>query len=157
MGGKRSTWRRLTVIPFNATITGDSDIKNYTDYLYEHCGGAILEWMIEGAKRFINAKFHIRIPNCVSAAVENYHSENDWVSAFLEECCEQGDTYSAKAGDLYQFYRSYCESIGEFKRSPQEFKTAITSFGFTWHKFKTGAVYTGLRLKDSAEEDDFLK
>lgn len=152
----KGTWRRLTVIPFNATITGDSDIKNYTDYLYEHCGGAILKWMIEGARRFIDAQFHIRVPNCVSSAVENYHSENDWVSAFLEECCEQGDAYAIKAGELYQFYRSYCESIGEFKRSPQEFKAAIISFGFKWHKYKTGAVYGGLRLKDTEAEDDFL-
>ena len=28
-------WRRLVVIPFNAHIVGDTDIKNYADYLFE--------------------------------------------------------------------------------------------------------------------------
>ena len=45
------TWRRLIVVPFNARITGNGDIKNYAEYLYENAGSAILAWMIEGAKR----------------------------------------------------------------------------------------------------------
>lgn len=49
------TWRRLIVIPFNAKIEGNSDIKNYADYLAEKAGGAALTWIIEGAKRLLNA------------------------------------------------------------------------------------------------------
>lgn len=51
-------WRRLVVIPFNAKITGKSDIKNYADYLFEHAGPAIMSWIIEGAKRAIDKNFH---------------------------------------------------------------------------------------------------
>lgn len=47
------TWRRLIVIPFNAKIKGKSDIKNYADYLVEKSGGAVLMWIIEGAKKVI--------------------------------------------------------------------------------------------------------
>ena len=42
------TWRRLIVIPFNAKITGKSDIKNYADYLYENAGPYIMTWIING-------------------------------------------------------------------------------------------------------------
>lgn len=35
------TWRRLIVIPFGAKIEGDSDIKNFADYLVDHAGGAM--------------------------------------------------------------------------------------------------------------------
>ena len=38
------------VIPFNAKITGQSDIKNYGEYLYDNAGESILAWVIEGAK-----------------------------------------------------------------------------------------------------------
>ena len=31
-------------------ISGDADVKNYADYLYEHAGGAILAWVMEGAR-----------------------------------------------------------------------------------------------------------
>ena len=46
----KGTWRRLIVIPFDAKIEGSADIKNYADYLYENAGGAILTWVIEGAR-----------------------------------------------------------------------------------------------------------
>ena len=32
------TWRRLIVIPFQAKIEGSSDIKNYSDYLFQNAG-----------------------------------------------------------------------------------------------------------------------
>lgn len=44
-------WRRLIVIPFNAKITGKSDIKNYGEYLFDNAGESILAWVIEGAKK----------------------------------------------------------------------------------------------------------
>ncbi len=36
------TWRRLTVIPFEAVIDSDTEVKNYAEYLYEHAGGAVM-------------------------------------------------------------------------------------------------------------------
>ena len=42
-------WRRLIVIPFGAKIEGKTDIKNYSEYLYENAGESILAWVIEGA------------------------------------------------------------------------------------------------------------
>lgn len=53
------TWRRLIVIPFDAKISASSDIKNYSDFLFDNCGGAILQWAIEGAKKIIDAQFHL--------------------------------------------------------------------------------------------------
>ena len=50
------TWRRLIVIPFQAKIEGYSDIKNYTDYLVQHAGGAVFHWIIEGAQKVIAAE-----------------------------------------------------------------------------------------------------
>lgn len=49
----KGTWRRLIVIPFNAKIEENNDIKNYADYLYEKAGGSILSWIIEGARKVI--------------------------------------------------------------------------------------------------------
>ena len=39
------------MIPFDAKIEGNNDIKNYADYLFHNAGGAILSWVIEGAKK----------------------------------------------------------------------------------------------------------
>lgn len=58
----KGTWRRLIVIPFDAKIEGQNDIKNFTEYLYENAGGAILSWIIEGAKQVIADEYHIDPP-----------------------------------------------------------------------------------------------
>lgn len=64
------TWRRLVVIPFNAKITGRSDIKNFADYLYDHAAPAIMSWIIEGAEKAIKANFKTSVPSAVSNSVK---------------------------------------------------------------------------------------
>ena len=36
------------------------------------------------------------------------------LSHFLEECCEIGDSFEQKSGELYQEYRAYCFRNGEY-------------------------------------------
>lgn len=78
-------WRRLVVIPFNAKITGASDIKNYADYLYDNAGGYIMSWIIEGAHKAILADFKTKQPKVVKDAIESYREDNDWLGQFIEE------------------------------------------------------------------------
>lgn len=102
------TWRRLIVIPFHAKIEGASDIKNYSDYLYENAGQYIMTWIIEGAKKAIEHEFHLTKPKVVEDAIAEYRGMNDWLSQFLEDCCEVGDGLEQKSGELYEEYRAYC-------------------------------------------------
>ena len=88
------TWRRLIVIPFNAKIDGNSDIKNYADYLAEKAGGVVLSWIIEGARKVIECNFKLKIPQCVSDAISHYRENNDWLSMFIEDCCEVDPSYT---------------------------------------------------------------
>lgn len=141
------TWRRLIVIPFNAVIDGSSDIKNYADYLYKKCGGAILSWIIEGAKRVIANDYKIVKPQVVKNAIRQYKENNDWLSQFLDECCEIDKSYTAKSGEFYNTYRSYCAQMGEYTRSTTDFYTAIEQAGFGKRKTKAGIFVLGLRLK----------
>lgn len=65
-------WRRLIVIPFNATIEGDTDVKNYADHLYEHAGGAILSWIMEGARLIHTEGYKLKAPPQVVQALQAY-------------------------------------------------------------------------------------
>lgn len=111
MGAKDTgIWRRLIVIPFKAKIEGNSDIKNYTEYLCENAGEAVMKWMIEGALQAIDLGFKIPFPACVEEAIATYKAENDWLGHFLDECCEIGDDLTAKSGELYSAYRAFSTS-----------------------------------------------
>lgn len=146
-------WRRLIVIPFNATIMGSGEVKNYSKYLLDNAGPYIVKWIIEGARKAINADFKLKLPKCVKEAIEKYKADNDWMSHFLDDCCEIGREFEEKSGELYASYRAYCARTGEFARSTTEFYKSLEQHGFTRHKRKKGVFVIGLRLAET--EADF--
>ena len=147
-------WRRLVVIPFNAKIAGGSDQKNYADYLVEKAAPYIMAWIIEGAGKAIGNNFRIPLPKCVEDAIAKYRQDNDWLSHFIEDCCEVGDGMEEKSGEFYRAYRSYCARVGDFVRSTTEFYNAVVQRGFRREKRRDGRFVLGLCLAEKTE--DFL-
>ena len=143
------TWRRLIVIPFQAKIEGNSDIKNYSEYLFKNAGGAIMSWIIEGAKRVIEKKFHIVQPKIVQDAVEEYRDLNDWLSHFIDECCETGNGYEVKSSELYEEYRAFCLRTGEYTRCTADFASTLEKTGYKRKRKTSGMWFQGIRIKDS--------
>ena len=151
-------WRRLIVIPFNAKIEGRSDIKNFGDYLYHNAGESILAWIIEGAKKVIDANYKVKLPVCVQKAIDEYRNQNDWFTHFLEDKCEVDPTYREGSNTLYQAYRNYCQDTNEYVRSTTDFYFALEKAGF--QKLVSGGrkFIKGLRLKlDDGDFEDFLQ
>lgn len=145
------TWRRLIVIPFEAVIEGQSDIKNYADYLFDHCGGEILQWIIEGAKRVIKKDFKIKPAKRVQEAINEYKETNDWLLHFINACCEVGKDKKEKSGRFYEEYRAYCFRMGEQAKSTTDFYKAVESAGFIRTRTNEGRYVCGISLKN-----DFL-
>ena len=141
------TWRRLIVIPFNAKIEGSSDVKNYTDYLVQNAGEAVLQWIIEGAEKVIAREFCIPVPECVKNAITAYRDNNDWLSIFLSEVCEKDEGYREKSGDVYFAYREYCSRNGEWARSTSDFYTALEQQGIVRVRSNRGKYLCGIRLR----------
>ena len=146
-------WRRLKVIPFNAKIKGNSDIKNYADYLYEKAGSAIMKWIIEGAEKVSKTDHKVDDPKCVRDAVAAYREDNDWLGHFIADCCDVGDGLTEKSGEFYQQYRAYCIQSGEYTRSTTDFYAAVEKAGFVRRKSNNGTLVYGLSLKTG---QDFL-
>lgn len=144
-------WRRLIVIPFKAHITGDSDIKNYADYLFDKAGAAIMAWIIEGAKKAISMDFKTNLPKCVEEAIQAYREDNDWLGHFISECCEVDASFNEKSGELYQQYRAYCIQTGDYSRSTTDFYSAVEKAGYRRKKTNTGTLVFGLKLKTGTD------
>lgn len=150
-------WRRLIVIPFDAKIEGSSDIKNYSEYLYQNAGESILAWVIEGAKKVIELDYIIPVPECVQKAITEYRAQNDWFGHFLEDKCELGTSFRESSSSLYQRYRNYCIDTNEYIRSTTDFYSALEVAGFGRIKVNNKRFFTGLRLKtDDGDFEDFL-
>lgn len=151
----KGTWDRLVVVPFNANFRGmKGEIFNYADYLFDNAGGAVMAWIVEGARRFIANNYHIATPKCVEAAISKYRDNNNWLDSFLDEVCEIDERYTQKSGELYQRYKNYCDSTGDYRRSLADFKAALTAAGYDTRKTNIGAYVYGLRVKPEFYEVD---
>lgn len=143
------TWSRLVVVPCRASFRNTAgEIKDYAGHLFDKAGGAVLSWIIEGAKKFIMDDYKLTPPPCVCEAVEQYRAENDWLAHFLDECCEVGPDHKVGAGQLLSAYRGYCQTSHEFMRRQDEFKSALEERGFFRRKTMNGAFYYGLKLNN---------
>lgn len=139
-------WRRLIVIPFEQTITPSVDIKNYADHLYAKAGGAVLAWIMEGARLIHSEDYHLTPPKQVIAASEAYRAANDWFAHFLEECCQVGQGLSEHSKDLYDAYRSWAIGRGEYVRSTSDFYAAVEKAGYTRRRTARARFVDGLAL-----------
>lgn len=142
----KGTWDRIVAVPFLANFRGmRGEIKNYAEYLYEKCGGAVLTWIVEGAQRFISNEYNIVFPECVKRSIDQYRASNDWLQNFLDECCEIG-SYHVRSGELYAQYRRYCDTTGEYRRAQRDFKQALSAAGFEGQHTRNGSIIFGLRV-----------
>lgn len=151
------TWDRIIVVPFHTRIRGTSeDIKNYGDFLFRNCGGAILSWMIEGARKFIANGFTIAPPKCVLDAIEEYRQANDWLNNFLDECCERNPGKRVMSADLYREYRDYATRMGDYIRNSNDFKSAMIGAGYQYKRTNRGVTVIGVAVKPFTEFSDYV-
>ena len=144
----RGTWSRLTVLPFNAHLRDTAgERKDYAEILFTQAGGAVLAWMIEGARRFIANGYKLTPPTVVREALADYRKSNDWLGAFMEECCDLGENYVVSSKELYQRYTAYCQVSGDYRRDSRDFANAMKSAGFDKKHTMKGWLYMGLRLR----------
>lgn len=124
------TWRRLTVIPFNATIEASAGIQNYAEVLAKKAGGAILTWAIDGAVRFCRNGYKLDKPQAVERVTQEYREREDWLSNFINERCIKGPNERASASALYSVYKEWAASTGDYVRRLNDFNSAMEIAGY---------------------------
>jgi len=156
----KGTWRRLVIAPFNANIKNPK--PNYGEELIDKASGAVLQWIIDGAKMFIEGGYKLPKSAMVESAIGKYREENDWLSSFLDECCIVGEMEKCAGGVLYKAYRAWATETGEYVRRNRDFAEALRVAGFEIKKGKQGNSWLGLSLSPNRSvgttaEEDFLK
>lgn len=145
-------WRRIAVVPFRADFTGSKEIKNYADVLVEQAGGAILSWVLEGAKAFLASGGKLQEPDTVEDATEEYRASEDWMGRFLEECCEtDGGASRTQSSVLHRVYREHAQACGDYPRRIQDFAAALEARGFRKSVVNGTKYWIGIRLLDSVQ------
>ena len=142
------TWRRLTVIPFNAVIENSKDKKNYGKYLVKNAGPAILKWIIQGAQDIIARDFNLEKPPALEEKAREYREDNDWIKHFIDECCEVGDGFKSPSGKFNSAYNDFADSNGEPRKSAGVINKALKEAGYVKVSTHSGVFIKGLRLRN---------
>ncbi len=98
-------FRRWVIVPFNETLTDENSIPDYSRFMCEKHGTAILNWAIWGYKRLVS-RGDFKTPDVCAAELEKYQIASDHVLEFITEKLTPVD--DKKLGSLYlEIYRAY--------------------------------------------------
>ncbi|WP_225640879.1 DNA primase family protein [Streptomyces werraensis] len=105
-------WRRMRLIPFERVVPDDRKIDNLADILVMEEGQGILNWLIDGARRYVGGERDLTGPERVRIATTAYAETEDHTGRFYEECCTLGAGLRAEQTALYAAYTAWCRVEG---------------------------------------------
>lgn len=171
-GTEYAIWRRIKLIPFLMSflpkekyaekVKADPtqakylriEDKSLTDALRKELPG-VLAWIVEGAIQWFNrGKPNLREPKSVTAAVEEYRSDQDRLGQFIEECCERAPGEAALAKLLYARYRHWALERGWQPWADNTFGKRLSDAGFKPGHIGAERSRIGLRLKSTIETSE---
>ncbi len=115
--GDDALWRRLKVLPFNATVPEEKRIPGLAEKLLKEESAGILNWALAG---FCNwQRDGLQEPREISAAVADYRTSEDVVGNFLAECYDRLPEARSPAKECFANFRSWCEenSVKPFSKT----------------------------------------
>ncbi|MET8538123.1 phage/plasmid primase, P4 family [Streptomyces sp. NPDC005065] len=118
-------WRRMRMIPFERVVSDDRKIDNLADILVAEEGPGILNWLIEGARRYLAGDKDLTGPQRVRIATTAYAETEDHTGRFLEECCALNPEQRAEQTRLYAAYKDWCQNEGAPAISSRAFATRV--------------------------------
>ena len=101
--------RRLVIIPFKANLKNKPNINLREQFFTDDIAEYILYKAIIHLKNVMDSKEFIK-PKIVDAALKEYHSYNNPVIEFIEECKEIINTKACSF--VYSSYKDFCVEIG---------------------------------------------
>lgn len=154
------TKRRIIICPFNAVI--EKPIKDYAEKLFKNNGGAIISWLINGAKKYYDSNYNLPYCKVCDEAKNQYIEDNDWLTRFIDDCCNIGELESQAGGVLYKAYKQWCQDVGEYPKKNRDFTHALEAAGYKMKRTSKCNMWTGLSLSPTRTlgkgvgTDDFL-
>jgi putative DNA primase/helicase len=141
-------WRRMAIIPFTVQIPEHKVDKRLKHKLRRELM-AILNWAVEGYMLWRESG--LQEPQTIKDQRQEYRGEMDVVESFVDECCIRNGTAKVQAKKIYQIYRDWATSNGQYLMSSTKFGREM---GKKFTKFKTDGLiyYAGIGLAEEYEK-----
>ena len=150
IGTDHGLWRRMVIIPFTYQVPEDKKDKNLQGKLIDDAE-AVLAWMVQGCLMW--QQEGLQQPQELIQVKYEYRQGQDAVGLFIDECCTENQKSKVKASKLYNSYKKWCESSGEYELSHREFSKRLREKGYSG--VKSGVYYWfGIDLLDLVDLED---
>ncbi|MEW2425965.1 phage/plasmid primase, P4 family [Streptomyces sp. NPDC017943] len=129
--GGYAFWRRMRLIPFERKVPDHRKIDNLAAELVRDEGPGILQWLIEGARRYLATRDPLNGPTSVRLATEAYEKTEDHIGRFLTERCTMGGdgppdpALRVEQKLLYEAYGRWCADEGIQRATSRAFASRI--------------------------------
>ncbi len=127
-GTDTAIWRRIKLIPFTQSFTGERCDKNLYDKLLSEIPG-ILAWAVRGAVEW--KRSGLGQAKAVESATTDYRLESDLIGRFIKECCVTSASQRIYVKELYEKYVEWCEGNGDNPIGSRTFSNAFKEKGFS--------------------------
>jgi putative DNA primase/helicase len=147
-----AAWRRVKLIPFDATIQPGRKDKHLKGRILRNESSGILNWLIEGARKW--SKAGLGAPPEVQAAVEEYRVTSSSVASWRATSCRVDHGLMDRSSTLQQSYEAYCRTEGIEPVSGRDFKILMVELGHERQRRSSGVYYHGIATCGPEEGSD---
>ncbi len=151
--GGPSFWRRLQLVGFTQSVRPEDVIENLDQKLIEAEGPGILQWVIDGAIKYLDSG--LQTPESVKAASKEYAVEEDALSRFVEECLIIGGGEYARvsSAEMNQTYAQWCNRENENEISNTALGRALrNTYGLGKARSGRGMLFTNVTLANTGDD-----
>lgn len=144
-------WRRIKKIKFPNAIPPEKRDLSLKALLRDpnRGGRAVLAWAVRGAMEWYAGG--LRQPHAVTAAVWEYHAEQDHIQQFIDECIQPAQGVQVLLKEAYSTYRIWCVNTGQRTKPRPIFEKMMRGKGFQTIMSENDGqmVYPNIRVKDA--------
>lgn len=143
-------WDRMRLIPFTVKIEDNERDPYLKEKLLLESSG-ILNWMIEGCRKWISGK--LSCPSIVIQSTNEYRTEMDVVQRFLEECFIFNKLAKVSFKTIYDVYSYWSEVNGDSEMSRKSLGSNLKERGYTPRSINGQRYYEGIQLNEAVYQN----
>ncbi|RFT91680.1 phage/plasmid primase, P4 family [Staphylococcus haemolyticus] len=140
-------WRRFVIIPFDKQIPINEIDRELTNKLKRELP-AIMKWCVDGFLEW--QRIGLSEPAIIKEQRDEYRTEMDSISSFIEECCEIDYKYRVSASELFNAYDNWAKRNNQHKMTNVKFATEVLK-KYERTTIKGKRYYRGLKIAEDSQ------
>ena len=146
-GRDEGIWRRFVIIPFDKQIPLHEIDRDLTKKLKRELP-AIMRWCVDGFLEW--QRIGLSEPAIIKEQRDEYRTEMDSISAFIEECCETDYKFKISASELFSAYDNLAKRNNQHKMTNVKFAAEMLK-KFERTTIKGKRYYRGLKIAEDSQ------